>query len=241
MLKKIKHFDTSMELIVQNFHGGIKLNPPPPPPPPSHHDGIRSLKNMLQLPVDVCVINRNGVALIMNERAIARSGFNSLNDCLDKTIFDVANHQTAHFIAYQHNITSHMNKIQMIEYDFIRRDDFKLRCILISYPLYDDFNQLVGILDLSITPDKYPLVESLSHLMEFGLLNKPSHHKDNIRFSKREIDCLNLLVEGNTAKAIGKKLKLSHRTVEHYLENCMNKMRVATRYELITKFLSYRA
>ena len=236
MLKKIKHFDTSMELIVQNFHGGIKLNPPPP-----HHDGIRSLKNMLQLPVDVCVINRNGVALIMNERAIARSGFNSLNDCLDKTIFDVANHQTAHFIAYQHKITSHMNKIQMIEYDFIRRDDFKLRCILISYPLYDDFNKLVGILDLSITPDKYPLVESLSHLMEFGLLNKPSQHMDNIRFSKREFDCLNLLAEGKTAKVIGRKLKLSHRTVEHYLENCMNKMKVTTRYELIAKFLSYRA
>src|SRR3990167_7021202 len=172
MLKKIKHFDTSMELSVQTFHGGIKFSH-------SHHDGLPSIKNMLQLPVDVCVINMDGAAQIMNERAIARSGFDSLNDCLDKTVFDVANHNTADFIAHQHHNTIRMKKIQMIEYDFIRRDDFQLHCILISYPLYNNCNKLTGILDLSITPDKYPLVESLSYLMAFGLLNKPGDHKND--------------------------------------------------------------
>lgn len=53
-----------------------------------------------------------------------------------------------------------------------------------------------------------------------------------MHLSRREKECLILLKQGYSYQAIGDFLKLSHRTVEHYLESVKNKLGLETRSEL---------
>jgi DNA-binding CsgD family transcriptional regulator len=50
--------------------------------------------------------------------------------------------------------------------------------------------------------------------------------------SKREVQCLQLLLQGNSASKIALRLSLSVRTVEHYIENIKNKLCCSSRREL---------
>jgi DNA-binding CsgD family transcriptional regulator len=51
------------------------------------------------------------------------------------------------------------------------------------------------------------------------------------------MDCLYHLVLGMTTKEIAKELSLSHRTVEHYLENTRAKLNCSSRNELVNQAL----
>lgn len=80
------------------------------------------------------------------------------------------------------------------------------------------------------------------HSMEDGWLNaleEPSlaalcGWKNLLKLSKRERECLLLLKKGYTCQAIGEYLKLSARTVEHYIDSVKNKLDLETRPELYT-------
>ena len=51
----------------------------------------------------------------------------------------------------------------------------------------------------------------------------------------QQLECLFYLVKGKTIRKIGETMKLSHRTVEHYLEAVKSKLDCKTREELIEK------
>lgn len=51
----------------------------------------------------------------------------------------------------------------------------------------------------------------------------------------QQLECLFHLVKGKTIRKIGETMKLSHRTVEHYLEAVKIKLSCKTREELIAK------
>lgn len=53
-----------------------------------------------------------------------------------------------------------------------------------------------------------------------------------IQLSAREKECLLLLKQGYSYQAIGTRLNISHRTVEHYIESVKNKLGLETRSEL---------
>ncbi len=57
--------------------------------------------------------------------------------------------------------------------------------------------------------------------------------------TKREIDCLQLLVKGKAAREIGEILNLSKRTVEFYLANIKSKLFVSSKSDLIEKVIDY--
>ncbi len=61
-------------------------------------------------------------------------------------------------------------------------------------------------------------------------------HIDRVQtpLSKRERQCLVLLFDGFSGPQIAEKLELSHRTIEHYLENVKNKWTCESRQELIS-------
>jgi len=65
----------------------------------------------------------------------------------------------------------------------------------------------------------------------FGFYNQ-------INFSRRETECLELLSKGRTAKEIGCSLNLSHRTVESYFENAKNKVGCNYKSQLLDAFSS---
>lgn len=56
--------------------------------------------------------------------------------------------------------------------------------------------------------------------------------KHIMELSKREKECLILLRQGYTYQEIGALLKLSHRTVEHYIDSSKNKLGLENRSEL---------
>lgn len=57
----------------------------------------------------------------------------------------------------------------------------------------------------------------------------------NIYLTKREAQCLTALIDGFTAKEIGKLLGISYRTVQNYLEDVKQKLSCHTRSSLVTK------
>ena len=63
---------------------------------------------------------------------------------------------------------------------------------------------------------------------------------DNVKLSLRESQCLDILATGKTAKEIAAEIGLSHRTVEHYLENIRNKLGVGNKHELFLKLLNWK-
>ena len=71
-----------------------------------------------------------------------------------------------------------------------------------------------------------------------GLSGRPS--STHFDLTKRQIDCLALLVKGMSYKETGKKLNLSPRTVEHYVDAVKMKLNCDTRSELISKALKMR-
>jgi DNA-binding CsgD family transcriptional regulator len=63
-------------------------------------------------------------------------------------------------------------------------------------------------------------------------------NNQRVSFTSREMDCLNKLVIGYSAKEIAKSLSLSHRTVEFYLQNVKAKVGYHKKSELIKMVLN---
>jgi len=56
---------------------------------------------------------------------------------------------------------------------------------------------------------------------------------EGTHFSKREAECMVYLLKGKSSKNVAKKLKLSPRTVEYYIENMKKKLKCRTKFELV--------
>lgn len=236
MVKKPSQLNN--EFILQRFNGGVKFVRPDSSPI-DNQSSIQTLSDILDLPNDVNIVNVNGETELMNELAVKRSGMQTLKDCLGKNVADVAKPETAHFIQEHQQKILQRKQLSITEYDFIRKDDVIVNCLLLSLPWYHHDNTIKGIMNLAIVSGRDVTPLSLASLIKLGLLNQPVnvHDFSQIHLSKRETECLQLLAKGKKSKEIGLALKLSPRTIDHYLENCMNKFSVSTRYELISKYL----
>lgn len=131
-------------------------------------------------------------------------------------------------------------------------DGVNFPAISFKYSLYSLDHKLMGIFGCSIvlTPENVGhLIASISTLAQSGLLT-PQNFNQKLQqgvvpgmvvnhpiLSKREIECLRLLLQGKTVKLCAHELRLSPRTVEHYLENIKVKLNVKTRTQLIEKAL----
>ncbi|RTL12587.1 MAG: LuxR family transcriptional regulator [Neisseriaceae bacterium] len=71
--------------------------------------------------------------------------------------------------------------------------------------------------------------ESINEIDKYSFLTELYQY----RLTTREIECLPLLIKGYTSKQIAECLKISHRTVEDYVNNIKSKMNIATKNELI--------
>lgn len=59
------------------------------------------------------------------------------------------------------------------------------------------------------------------------------------KLSYQELSCLSFIIRGMTSKMIGKKMGISPRTVECYLENLKNKFKVFSKLELIDNIITH--
>ncbi len=90
--------------------------------------------------------------------------------------------------------------------------------ITIKMPIYHTDNTLAGVFGISNYIEK----RSALPAFEMGL-------------TKREIECIYLLLDGHPYKDIAKKMNISSRTVESYLTNIKNKLACENSADLFNK------
>ena len=73
---------------------------------------------------------------------------------------------------------------------------------------------------------------SFMNELNFGK-GKIQYNNNLINITKREAECINFLKDGLSYKSISRKLELSPRTVEHYIQNLKNKFEVNYKDQLI--------
>lgn len=232
--------DTSEELLVYRYKQGVKLISPEKARNILPHNYMgHTVGSLLNLPICAYFDDPEIIVQNMNELNAEAGGFESVQNSLGKTLFDVFTAKTAQIIVDNDKEVIRSQKIQIVEEEAYRKDDLFYQALSIKFPWYNSENKVVGLFGFSIMLGKQPLAESLALITKLGLLNYKSDHIlpgstfCDSYLSKRESQCLHYYVQGKTAKEIGKALQLSPRTVENYIQNIKTKLNIWTKAELI--------
>ncbi|MBX9586082.1 MAG: helix-turn-helix transcriptional regulator [Gammaproteobacteria bacterium] len=123
-----------------------------------------------------------------------------------------------------------------------------------KHPLFDENNKIVGMSGISIditsckvmrsallllSDDDKLIGRKLNSLNQFTYMLKETY--DDFGLNLRESEILFLLIRGKSAKEIGRKVDLSFRTVEKYLEQIKVKLNCSSKSELVEKAISLGA
>jgi len=109
-----------------------------------------------------------------------------------------------------------------------------LEFVTFKAPLYDSNGKVIGVYGI----DNYLSNDKLYDAMEkIGVKPATLKYSVTAELSQRKIDILYYLVIGMTAKQIATKLGISHRTIEHHIDNLRKHFSTQSRSELIAKAL----
>lgn len=237
-MTKIKYLDTNPEFLIQPQFNGIKLVKPENF---SHEkrESMASLGSFFKNSFSIFFADIHHTCQNMNETSAAVCGFDSVYSSRGKTAFDFATKRSAELAIRLDKHVIKNQKYSIVEQDLARNDGLFHQLLAIRAPWYDDQNQVIGIFGCSILLNNDPLADALYEISQLGFLHrieKPSTPSKTI-FSKREMECIQLTIQGKKAKEIAAILKLSSRTIENYLENIKTKLGVTSKLELIARFL----
>jgi DNA-binding CsgD family transcriptional regulator len=117
--------------------------------------------------------------------------------------------------------------------------------LLQKSPLRDANNQIIGLIYHCSSWSQPGLLNLLNKLDQ---KHQPSEavqadyrvdeNSNPLNLSKRELECLFLLLRGQTAQQTANVLQLSRRTIESYLNNMKNKFGCFNKSELLVKAMS---
>ena len=77
-------------------------------------------------------------------------------------------------------------------------------------------------------------------LLDKAIEFHPQQLYDRLELTKREREVLKLLIEGHSNLEIGRRLHLSHRTIEKYVSSLLRKSELNNRIELIRYAMEYK-
>lgn len=256
MLKRKALLDTSDELIVQSVNNGIKLIRPEQIKKLSGIKPAFRMLNLMQLPLNVGFLNTQSEAQNINDITAISAGLCTKKDAIGNTIHAVAKKQCADYACAHDNEVLKARKMIILEENYTRlSDEQDFQTITIKTPWYSEENKLNGVFFCTITlglPGAYPLKDSLALILKLNLFSGMQSlsitpnvlpgtgiYIDDIYLSRMQSQCLYHLVRGKKIKMIAKALKLSPRTVEHYINNVKSKLGVISKTELIEKSIDY--
>ncbi len=198
------------------------------------------IESFLSLPCHVYWKDKKGVILGCNDIQARNVGFKTGDELIGKTDFDLCWKLEALVYAENDQEVIRTNKSKLIEEPVRFFDGTTGKAMAYKMPLHDRGGDVVGVFGLSTI---FSLEESGFDLNDFQSIQikKTSYANisfKNIKFAKREKECVHYLVRGMTAKQIARKLDLSPRTVEFYLERCKAKLGCQNRSELISKVIN---
>lgn len=247
----------SKDLFIQPWQGGVRLIDMDKELP---HRYFPELKNhfyrvgeILNSPINIFFVDKDSRIIEMNDATINTAGFSCKQSAIGKTVHIAAKKETAdHSIEHDRQVVL-SKQLKIRESNYMRLDDINLTGISMRFPWFDKNEDIIGVFGFSIVTskyDQYSLTEALDFVAKTGLLKQkknaeavktllPGKEFNNVYLSKRELECLYLMVRGKTAKGIADILELSPRTVEQYLNSLKNKFSASSKSELIDKALTY--
>lgn len=179
--------------------------------------------SMKCLPIHLYWKNKKGVYLGNNDYQAQHAGYNSAADLNGKTDYDLSWSNEAAIIRNNDTIILQTKKPRtFIEFGTVA-EGYQKKCLSYKLPLYGRSKKILGILGFSLMLDDDLYVPASIDLQNL---------------TKRQRECVFWLVRGFTHKQIGKKLNISHRTVEGHLEFVKEAFNCSTRAELIEKISS---
>lgn len=194
------------------------------------------IQDLLELPFNVNVYMKDikGVYQECNITQAENFGVTNIDDVIGKKETQLHPVKNDCFLCRENDlevVTTGKPKIFIEPITFINKPTINM----ISYkiPCYNNAGKIIGVFGVS-SPKDIPLVSSTgipisdANVLQSSLTSK---------VTKREKECLDYLMKGLTAKHIARKLNLSPRTIEFYIENMKKKFDCSNRTQLIAKAL----
>lgn len=229
-------------LHVFRIEKGIKLIPPKELHRyryfPDVYDTDHTIASISELPISMYFLDKHGCTVYMNEECARICGFATAQEAVGKSLADVSDEVTAAKLIFNSKIAAKANEIKIIDEVNHRKDGVKQQFLSIKAPWYGDDNQIFGSCGFSVVSGEHPLAESLALLSSLGMMNTSRKKEQTTQtlpatLTKRECECLELILKGYTSKQIAQVLGISYRTVEEYIGNIKQKMGVKTKAELL--------
>lgn len=206
-----------------------------------------TVASLSKFPFNFYFLNTDSETLLMNQQCVDICGFQSVNDSIGKSLFDVSHQESAAKLISNCNEVIMENKIKIFEETNVRNDGVDLQFLSVKSPWYDSNNTIIGVFGCSIVLGKQSLAESLLQIAQLGLLNPanytvnntiiPSVKCQNEALSERESLCIYHLCKGFTMKETAKIIGLSPKTVETYIGRAKQKFHCKNKAELIAAYL----
>ncbi len=248
-MTKNRFIDTSDELLISRSHRGVQLLRPEKNTHSYPFSAKKSLGYIKNLPFNVYVLDANSHIQLINEATVETIGFDSVNDGLGKTMFDILPEENAKNLIDTDKFVVRTIQTKIIDDLVIHKDGNKHQFLTVKTPLYNAQHNVIGVFGCSILLDHHSLAGAIAQITQLGLL-QPQHmvfddnfvdklKAQNIQLSQREYQVLSYLFRGKSARETGEILHLSQRTVEFYLNALKSKLNCKKKSHLIEKIYKY--
>ncbi len=199
------------------------------------------LKN---LPGHVFLKDMNGDYTGYNDYGAKSLGYQNGEDIIGKNDFDLFPSRMARL--YQSNDKKVVieNKSILVEEIGQLKNNFPVIFLSHKMPLYDKKNHIAGVIGIAFVRSVYekdcPIQRQTSPTTLENIYNICADEIKSVcnLLSEQEKICLKFLSDGMTIKQIAKRLSLSPKTVETYIERAKIKMNCHNRIQLILLFSS---
>lgn len=201
-----------------------------------------NLKQYLQSPFEVFIMNLDSSIAIANDSVAETCGADSVNDIAGKSPNIFFDKLSADYIMNCDKTVIKHSQHQINEYDMVRNDEVITHHYAVRMPLYDESEKIIGIIGYSAVSDRHSLLDFMNKIIKQPnnvRLKELNTKSSNIYLSNREHQCLKLLIRGKTMREIATYLYISPRTVEHHIVNCKLKFNVTTKSQLVDSALDY--
>lgn len=236
--------DVSQELKVHRYGNGLKLVKPNFKNKDYSRDEWytdHTVSSLLKIPCGIYFEDMNGVIQQLNEYNAEQCDLDSPYQAIGKPYFSAFTSKTTQLLLKNDSVVLKNEKMQIFEETMIHnKDDLTYQVLSVKMPWYNDKNKLIGLFGCSINLGKDSLAESLTLITKIGFLVPENLlvKKNSINvahLSNQQRKCSTYLLAGLTIKEIATRMKLSPRTVEHYIDNMKSKFKCHNKTELIIK------
>ncbi len=240
------YLDSNFEYILGRCGNGVKLSRPGDKLDELSFSKM-SLATLLDIPSAIYFEDCNHQTIICNEITAEECGFNSLNDCIGVPWYLPFEGKSIRNSLQNDKSVIQQETLMFLEEAAVRNDGTMIRTLSVRMPWYHKDNELIGLFGCSILLDKHSVSGVLAQLHNMGLLSyapkfaMPAKRTAIFKnLTKREKKCLELMLDGKSAKAIARDMEISHRTVEQYTDDIKKKLGYKTKYQLISNILSMK-